>query len=204
MNQSYLPKKDSELLVWLENYKEKIVTDGPTLGLSPTQVTDQQKFCETMQNAIVQVNTKKEELKSAVSAKNSAAETQLGSLRLAIANIKTLPNYTDAIGNELGVVGTHNDLDEATYKAEISVELFGGFVRIKFKKKGADGVNIYHRLKGSPNWVFLARDTKSPYDDHIVLTVPNQPEHWEYMAYGVLDDAQIGQPSDIVEVVYGG
>jgi hypothetical protein len=204
MNQSYLPKKDSELLVWLENYKEKIVTDGPTLGLSPTQVTDQQKFCETMQNAIVQVNTKKEELKSAVSAKNSAAETQLGSLRLAIANIKTLPNYTDAIGNELGVVGTHNDLDEATYKAEISVELFGGFVRIKFKKKGADGVNIYHRLKGSPNWVFLARDTKSPYDDHIVLTVPNQPEHWEYMAYGVLDDAQIGQSSDIVEVVYGG
>jgi hypothetical protein len=204
MNQSYLPKKDSELLVWLENYKEKIVTDGPTLGLSPTQVTDQQKFCETMQNAIVQVNTKKEELKSAVSAKNSAAETQLGSLRLAIANIKTLPNYTDAIGNELGVVGTHNDLDETTYKAEISVELFGGFVRIKFKKKGADGVNIYHRLKGSPNWVFLARDTKSPYDDHIVLTVPNQPEHWEYMAYGVLDDAQIGQPSDIVEVVYGG
>jgi hypothetical protein len=204
MMYSYLPSKDSELLVWLENYRTKIAVDGPTLGLTPAQITDQQNFCENMQKSIMVVNAKREELKSAVSAKNTATETQVGSLRLTIANIKTLPTYTDAFGNNLGIVHVSTGIDEAAYKAEISVELFGGFVRIKFKKKGADGVNIYHRLKGSSNWVFLARDTKSPYDDHIVLTVPNQPEHWEYMAYGVLDDAQIGQSSDIVEVVYGG
>ena len=37
---------------------------------------------------------------------------------------------------------------------------------------------------------------------HICLA--GQPEHWEYRAFGVIDDAEIGQPSDIAEIVFGG
>jgi hypothetical protein len=36
------------------------------------------------------------------------------------------------------------------------------------------------------------------------LQTPGQPEHWEYQLFGVIDDAEIGLASDIVEVVYGG
>jgi hypothetical protein len=50
----------------------------------------------------------------------------------------------------------------------------------------------------------LARDSKSPYDDDIILAVVNLPEHWEYKAFGVINDDEIGQASDIVEVVFGG
>ena len=74
-------------------------------------------------------------------------------------------------------------------------------MRIKFVKGIAEGVNLYHRLKGTGTWLFLARDTKSPYDDHVETN--GTPQHWEYQAYGVLNDAQIGQPSDIVEAVVG-
>ena len=56
---------------------------------------------------------------------------------------------------------------------------------------------------GESTWHFLARDTKSPYDDHIILAVANQPEHWEYRAFGVVDDNEIGMASDIVSVVFG-
>ena len=77
-------------------------------------------------------------------------------------------------------------------------------VRIKFKKLGVDGINLYHRKKGTTSWLFLARATKNPFDDQIVLATAGQPEHWEYRAFGVIDDAEIGQPSDIVEMVYGG
>ncbi|MFN8315833.1 MAG: hypothetical protein U0T32_05205 [Chitinophagales bacterium] len=204
MSHNYLPQRDSDLLPWLQNYQSKIAVDGLTLGLTAQQITDQQDFCADMQKALLAVATKKDELKSAVSAKNDAAQTKIGALRLAIANIKTLPSYTNAIGNNLGIIATNVGFDPTTYKAQITAEIFGGFVRIKFKKMGADGVNIYHRKKGTATWLFLALDTKSPYDDHITLGVPNQPEHWEYMAYGVIDDAQIGLQSDIVEVVFGG
>ena len=120
-----------------------------------------------------------------------------------IARHKLANGYTQAIGEELGVIGTHLDFDPTTYKAKITAEIFAGFVRIKFIKKGTDGINLYHRKKGEATWIFLARDTKSPYDDHITLETPNQPEHWEYRAFGIIDDAEIGLPSDIVEVVIG-
>lgn len=203
MSKSFMPQKDGDLLSWLQNFKTKISIHSGTLGLSPAQITDYEKWCDTMTDAIVQVRIKKDAYQSAVSAKNDAAQTQLGAIRLGVANIKTLAVYTDAIGSDLGIVAINPGFDVVNYKAQISAEVMGGFVRIRFKKLGADGVNIYHRLKGSPNWLFLARDTKSPYDDHIQLAVANQPEHWEYMAYGVLDDEQIGQQSDIVPVLFG-
>jgi hypothetical protein len=94
--------------------------------------------------------------------------------------------------------------DSENYKASITASIVAGCVRIKFVKNGVDGINIYNRPKGTAVWKFLARDTKSPYDDHIELATAGQPEHWEYRAFGVIDDAEIGQPSDIVEIVFGG
>ena len=47
-------------------------------------------------------------------------------------------------------------------------------------------------------------DTHSPYDDHTPLAVPGVAEVREYQAFGVLHDQQIGQPSDIVSVTFGG
>ena len=204
MNQSYLPTKDSELLSWLNNYKTKITVHATALGISAAQLTQEKAWCDAMIAAINLIETKKQELKGAVTAKQAARQTQVGALQLEIARHKLVNGYTQAIGEELGVIGTHLDFDPATYKSKITVEIFGGFVRIKFVKKGTDGINLYHRKKGEATWIFLARDTKSPYDDHIVLTTENQPEHWEYRAFGVLDDAEIGLASDIVEVVFGG
>jgi hypothetical protein len=53
-------------------------------------------------------------------------------------------------------------------------------------------------------WVFVARDTNPPYEDHTPLAVANKPEIREYMLRAVLNDAEIGVASDIVAVTYGG
>ena len=202
MYKSFLPAKDSELAIWLANYSNKIPTHGAVMGLTAAQIAEQLAFCNEMTQKIIAVEAKRDELKSAVQAKLTAYDTQLGALRAEIARLKTNPAYTLAIGNDLDVVSEKLPFDPATYKAQITGELFGGFVRIRFKKQGADGIDLYHRKKGDPAWLFLSRDTKSPYDDHISLADPTKPEHWEYRAYGILDDAEIGQPSDIVEVVF--
>ncbi len=87
------------------------------------------------------------------------------------------------------------------YKAKITAETFAGFGRIKFVKKGVDGLNLYHRKKGTSAWLFLARVTKSPFDDHVALLNNDQPEHWEYRATGVVNDVEVGVASDIIEVI---
>lgn len=204
MSNSFIPSQDSDLLTWLDNFKSKIATRGASLGLSSAQITAAQNNCDGMKNAIQAVIAKRAELKAATEAKELAKQTQLGAIRQLASQIKVNAAYTNAIGGELGILSTVADFDPAAFKAEIKAEIFGGFVRIKFKKGKTEGINLYHRRKGSAEWLFLARDTKSPYDDHIVLDTPNQPEHWEYIAYGVLNDDQIGIPSDIIEVVFGG
>lgn len=204
MSKSYMPQKDSDLLVWLQNLQTKIATHATTLGLTTAQVTEVQTHCTQMIDAINLVTQKRDEYKSAVKARDIALETEVGAIRLMVAHIKTLSTYTDVIGTDLDVVSTKLGFDPNSYKASISAEIAGGVVRVKFVKRGAEGINLYHRLKGTPDWRFLARATKSPFDDHIALAVANQPEHWEYRAFGVIDDAEIGQTSDIVEVIFGG
>lgn len=204
MSQGYFPSTNAGAVVWLTNYKEQIAILGPVLGLTAAEVTVQQNAVQKLIDAINDIEAKKMALASSVQGYKTAQNTYLSPLRTEIARFKTSAAYTPAIGQSLGVVSTSTGVDEATYKCKFTAEHFGGFIRIKFVKAGVDGVNIYHRQKGQIEWKFLARDTKSPYDDHITLQTPGQPEHWEYQLFGVIDDQEIGLASDIVEVVYGG
>jgi len=54
-------------------------------------------------------------------------------------------------------------------------------------------------------WKLIAiRLLKFPYFDEHPLAVPGTPEVREYMAMGVLDNDEAGQPSEIKEVVFAG
>jgi hypothetical protein len=200
----YIPRNDGDLMLWAQNYKTTIATAGVILGLAPADITAEQNLCEDLITIIAQVQAAKAAAASVVKQKEDLIQTAGGALRTNIGRHKKAVTYTTAIGESLKIVSSTTGIDVANYKAKISVEKFASYVRIKFVKQSADGVNIYHRKKGESAWKFLARDTKSPYDDHIVLAISGQPEHWEYKAFAVINDDEIGQASDIVEVVFGG
>jgi hypothetical protein len=200
----YFPRKDADLMLWAQNYKTKIATVGVSLGLTPADITNEQTLCDELIAGINAAQDAKSAAASAVESKNTVLQKSGGELRINIGRHKKAVGYTAALGEALSIVSSNTGIDIATYKAKITAELFAGYVRIKFNKQGADGINLYHRKKGESTWKFLARDTKSPYDDHIVLAISGQPEHWEYKAFGVVYDDEIGQASDIVEVVFGG
>ena len=200
----YYPSTNAGAVVWLTNYKAQIAIQGAILGMTAAQITNQQNFAQNLIDAIHDIEAKKAALAASVQNFRSAQTHFLAPLKIEIARYKTSATYTPAIGQLLGVISTHHTIDTATYKCKFTVEHFGGFVRIKFIKAGVEGVNIYRRRKGQTEWKFLARDTQSPYDNHIVLQTLGQPEHWEYQLFGVIEDQEIGLASDIVEVLYGG
>src|SRR5712691_9537914 len=76
----------------------------------------------------------------------------------------------------------------------------GGVVELDFDKSISDGVNIYAKRDGDADFVFLARDTASPYIDNRPLLVATKPELREYKAVHVQSDAEIGLFSDEVVV----
>jgi hypothetical protein len=203
MKNSFFPKAESILVVWATNYQEKIATHATALGLTPAEVATEVALCQTLIDTINAVNTQKNLYKAAIETRDAAINLQGGELRLEIARHKMTPGYTESIGQDLGIIGTPTEFDPTTYKPEIIAELFGGNVRIRFRKNGVDGINIYRRQKGTSTFTFLSRATRSPFEHQSVLSEPNKPEHWEYRAFGVINDIEIGLASDIVEIVFG-
>lgn len=67
----YLPRKDANLIVWLSNYKNKIVLHGSTIGLSATEITNEQAICDNMINSINNVANIRDQLKAAVAKKKT-------------------------------------------------------------------------------------------------------------------------------------
>jgi hypothetical protein len=48
------------------------------------------------------------------------------------------------------------------------------------------------------------RRRKFPFDDQTPLKVPGVPEQREYLARCVVGEDEVGHPSDIVQVTFGG
>ena len=131
--------------------------------------------------------------------------TQISSIRTILTTLKVLPNWKSSGADaELQSSAVAAEFDPNTYKPEFTVEVLGGVITLKFKKKGVDGVVIYARLSGTSGWTKLGTDTSSPYIDGRPLTVPGVPEVREYMLRGMIDDDEIGLESDVVCLTYGG
>lgn len=212
----FIPKDNDSLVTWATNLKTKIATHGPTLGMTAAQITAFQNLLQAVIDKVGVVAGAKSALSSAASGLRTTKKTNLTSARTTIAQWKTSGLLSDAMAQDMNVVGTGTAFDPAAYKTKLTVEVHAGFVRIKFVRGEADGVNIYVRLQGETTWRFLARDTNSPYDDHTPLatpapTTPGGPtpptptaEVREYRAFGVLNDEEIGLASDIVSATFAG
>src|SRR5436309_10042640 len=97
--------------------------------------------------------------------------------------IKAHPAYTVALGNLLGIEGPDGGIDLSGRQPDISgSDRTGGQVEIEFNKLTSDGVNLYSKRDGDVDFVFLARDTQTPYLDNRPLKVPGKPEIREYKA----------------------
>ena len=59
MAKSFFPTSDAELSAWAANYKNKIVTNGPELGMTPDQIEAEIKLCDQIIDAIADLDNKK-------------------------------------------------------------------------------------------------------------------------------------------------
>lgn len=201
MATDYIPRSEPQLAIWLANFSKKITSYGQNLGLTAEEI----KLAETSAK-IVEVEQKKTEVQQIVALKDDLRSDTLATIRGFVTRIKAHTTFTEAIGQDLGIIASNTTVAMAkssTGKTVLKAEVLPGRVRLSFVKKNFSGVNIYGRLNGSTQWQFLARDNNSPYDDERPLS-NGQPEKREYMAIGVVGDEEVGKPSDIISVVFGG
>lgn len=200
----YFPYKDAELLLWINNFRNKFRLYGTDYGLLAAEIADLEQQCTAMEQSILDAAAQKDMLAKSIAVKKAQKAIFSAKARKSANRIKAHQNYTLGIGHELGIITPAMTFDKKSYKPVLSIKIVGRILRVKYQKKGVDSVNIYRRRKGEVTWQLVARSTRSPYEHRIQLENPAIPEHWEYRAVGVIKDEEIGQPSDIVEVIFGG
>jgi hypothetical protein len=197
----YIPRPDAKLTVWAQNYKKKLPTYADTLGLTADEVTASSTGCDNVVDAIVGEALAKQTMLNTTKAKEDVKNTEITALRAQAKLIKANPAYTEAMGEDLGIIGVDTDFDNATAQPTLSVTNDGGTPVISFDKQQSNGVRLYCQRTGETTFTFLALDTHSPYHDTRPNITPGQPETRQYYAYYTdIHDLQHGQQSAVVSI----
>ena len=101
----YLPKTTGNQAAWLTNYSAKLATYGILLGYTPADVAALVKLCTDGHAALELKEAKWSEYLSAISSAQATIDEALAAVRAAVRRQKANPNYTDAIGADLGIIG---------------------------------------------------------------------------------------------------
>ncbi len=110
-------------------------------------------------------------------------------------------NYTDAIGQDLGIISVVQNIDPDTMKPELKVSLDAGRPHIKCVKGYADAIDLYVDRKDTAGFVLLGRLLKADYIDTASLPATTLLAEWDYKAMFVIGNDPVGLMSAVASVV---
>ena len=206
MHKDYVPQSYPNLLAWLIKQETELTSALTTaIGMPAEERTAYLASVTAVKTKVAEIVDLMDTLEEKTADFPMIRDTHFPEIRTTVKRTKTRPGCTPAIVAQLDWEGPSQNFDPNTARPDFAAEAQRGRVKITGKKPGFDAVNIYFRKKGDVQWKIIAvRKQKFPYYDESPLAVANTPEVREYMAIGVIDDDEAGQPSEIHEVVYAG
>lgn len=219
----YLPRTDQERVVWLNNFSAKFAVYAATFGMA-SEVAGVAKDAAMFAYTVAMVETSTTTKEQWVDFKNlmrNGTPTQLPVPVIAppavpaapaavqagiftrvgqqVQRIKNNPNYTEAIGKDLGIIGSEQLTTSAVeMKPVLKLVMKGGQVEIQWVKGDADALFI-ETDKGT-GWQFLAVDTVPHYTDTTRITAASS---WKYRAMYLVNDEKVGQWSAVESIAVG-
>lgn len=201
-------KKRHDFIVGPENayvdkaivYKNKLPIYKDVLGLTDELIAadiavmdDVISKKETKDIAVANASSKIEEL-------NESRSVLTPYMRNRRTQIMSHPNYTKAMGIDLGIDITYTNQDTKDMQPEASITVEGGYPAIKISKQGTDGVRIYSRRNGETKFSFLDVCNGTKYIDVRPKLDDQLPELREYTFYYIIKGAQVGKESIIYKI----
>ena len=227
MSKSYfLPPNEPGKRAWLNNFAGKISKYAATVGVTPEEVTQlaaDALFFDFVCNAHNQhTNTTRDW----TAYKHQAAHGDtLGDIpvtpdlgtppplvppdifgratRLAV-RIKKHPNCTEAIAQDLGIVGAEQIIDPNAQKPVLNIWLAAGHPHISCPRAGMDSLETQVDRGDGKGWVFQSIVTNFDFTDNAPLPAAGTSAIWKYRSIYRLNDQQVGQWSDVVTITVMG
>jgi hypothetical protein len=114
--------------------------------------------------------------------------------------IKNSPSYTEAIGQDLGIIGAEVIVDLNSLKPVLTLSLTAGHPHIGWSKQGMDSLELLADRGDGKGFVPVTFTTNTDYADNSPLPAAGVSAVWKYKAVYRLNDAQVGQWSDVATI----
>jgi len=119
--------------------------------------------------------------------------------RAMAARLKTHPNYSQSIGEDLGIVAKL--YVKPILSPKLILKMVGTSLVIFYKKGAAHGVHIFSKRGNESEFTLLAIDMRSPYVDNRPNLEEGVPEKRSYYAFYFKDDALVGTQGPEVNIL---
>lgn len=225
MKKYFIPDGDAGKANFLDNLALKLPDYATAFGITPAEVTSVTNDA-AMFNYIIDMQEAYKTVKQDISKykdylRDGPVGTALGPLPVAptlpaaptlvaeaiftrirnlAARIKAATAYTEAIGENLGIVGDEQVIDIPNLKPVLGSRLDAGRPLIIWPKGPADSIDIYVDRKDGLGFVFLATDTQPDYLDTFPVPAGVASQVWDYKGIYRIGDSQVGKFSDPIQV----
>jgi len=193
----YIPRNKYEFETWAVDFVKTSKENIGSFGITDKKYADLKKMAEDLVNGSVSLEKLMNEKLKQVKITQAFRKKLEDACRATAQNIKTDAAYTEAVGRDFDIIGAENPFDPKTFKTVISLRRVSSGVEVSFEKSETEGINLYRRIEGETNWQYMARDTHSPYIDTKEM---DSHATYEYMAWAVIKDKEIGLESDIASI----
>lgn len=204
MAATYFPRSDAHLLKWLRNYITALPGEAKTLGVAESEIKAALTEAKELISAIEEDEAKYGAWQASVAHSADKKRQALPEIQRTIERLRSAPGHSEENDKTLWAVPTKSQPFRADeHKPTIRASVQGGKVRIHWTRGGLDGINVYSRRQGEPEWHLLSRDSTPPFDDSRPLGAgvgPGSVEVREYRVIGVVRDEEVGHASDIATV----
>ncbi|MBI3194190.1 MAG: hypothetical protein HYZ34_06965 [Ignavibacteriae bacterium] len=203
MPSQYLPTVETVLLTWFDNFIQKLTTHAPTIGVTNEKITEFQTDFDNIKNMLNEVASLKASYQSKVKAKDILLRDAKKRIRDQVVIIKRHSQYTEAIGEDLSIIGAGEEDPTSILDAmpEFFLTVMPDMVRADWLKKQFGGVVIESKRGNETVFSRLDKDSLSPYEDTRKNLVAGVPETRTYRMRYLLNDAEVGKWSNEVTVV---
>jgi len=196
MNRNYYPHNEASISQWNANFTTQLADTGASLGFTPEEITAITTTSNGIIAAIAEIETLKAKLKEQTEIKNNTLDSGKDSISTFVKRIKAAPNYTEAIGKLLGIVGEGSSIDPSTAMPTVKLTKTGVGYDFAFSLQSYfDAIAVFRKMPNEDNFTQVAIDMKSPYSIDSP-TVNGIEYYFQYLK----NDKLMGLKSDIVVV----
>jgi hypothetical protein len=217
----FIPADEPGKRAWLNNFSSKLPADGPTVGVTAAEITQTTAdalyfgFVCDAHNQHTQTTRDWTAYKTALRSGGSLGAMPttpalgvpppavppdiFGRASALASRIKKHPAYTDAIGQDLGIIGAEQTVDPTTMKPILVLSLQAGHPNVGWTKSGMDSLEIWVD-RGTGTFAFLTIVTSTNYLDNAALPAAGASAVWRYKAIYRLNDEQVGSWSDVATI----